>query len=203
MTTPRSLWTLPLLDFREAIVQRASPGCGAAAAASADLGLALVMKGLRISDAKHPDAECKRLLDEAEQLLETLADHADGDMQAFEGYLEALQMPKDSEAQRERRHQALDAATQEVNRIPLVTAEACLAGLALALQARPLTEAYLQSDVIAGGLLLHSGLSAVLLNVDANLSGLDDGRLREKAAHERKTLQHEADESLRRLRAPT
>jgi formiminotetrahydrofolate cyclodeaminase len=203
MTATRSLWTLSLLDFREAIVQRASPGCGAAAAASADFGLALVMKGLRISDAKHPDAECKRLLDKAEQLLETLADHADGDMQAFEGYLEALQLPKDNEEQCDHRRQALYTATREVNRIPLATAETCLAGLGLALQAWPLTEAYLQSDVTAGGLLLHSGLSAVLLNVDANLSGLDDGQLREDAAHERETLQREADEYLRRLRAPS
>ena len=203
MTTPRSLWTLPLLDFREAIVQHASPGCGAAAAASADLGLALVMKGLRISDAKHPDNKRKHLLDKAKQLLETLADHADSDMQAFEGYLQALQMPKDSENQRERRRQALDTATCEVNRIPLVTAEACLDGLALALEARPLSEAYLQSDVIAGGLLLHSGLSAVLLNVDANLDELDDDRVREGVARERQTLQHQADDYLRRLRAVT
>ncbi len=182
-------------------MQRASPGCGAAAAASADLGLALVMKGLRITDAKHSSPECKRLLDKAEQLLETLADHADGDMQAFEGYLKALKMPSDNKVQRDQRRQALDTATREVNRIPLATAEACLAGLGLTLEAWPLTEAYLQSDVVAGGLLLHSGLSAVLLNVDANLSGLDDSRLRESAAQEREALQREADEYLRRLRA--
>ncbi|SFH27813.1 cyclodeaminase/cyclohydrolase family protein [Modicisalibacter xianhensis] len=200
MTTPKSLWTLPLLDFREAVVQRSSPGCGAAAAASADFGVALIMKGLKISNDKQPSVDRQRLLERAEQLLETLADHADGDMQAFEGYLEALRMPKDDETQREQRDQALDVATREVNRIPLVTADACLDGLALSLDARPLTEAYLQSDVIAGGMLLHSGLSAVLLNVDANLSALD-GRSREQAARQRENLQQVADDYLQRLRA--
>lgn len=197
----QSLWSMPLASFREAVVRRSSPGCGAAAAASADFGLALVMKGLKISNAKHHDARRTRLLEDAEELLEQLADYADQDVQAFEEYLEAMKMSKNSESERVRRQQALDEAALRVNRIPLITAEACLDGLGLAEAAFPLTDTFLQSDTVAGALLLHSGLSSVLLNVDTNLSSLDDAEARQQAADERHAMQEDADRRIAWLRA--
>ncbi|GAB2788410.1 hypothetical protein GCM10027040_13290 [Halomonas shantousis] len=199
MSTSSSVWSMPLAEFRDAIVSRAAPGCGAAAAAAADVGLALVMKGLRISQTRQHDARRTVLAEQAQALLHTLGRHADQDMAAFEDYLNATQLPRDSRAQQQERDRAVAEAAVRINAIPLATAETCLEALTLATEALPLTVASLRSDVVAGGFLLHAGLSAVLLNVDANLASLDDDARRERAHRERQALQQEADRRYRVL----
>ncbi len=199
MSSNRSLWHMTLGDFRGAIESRSMPGCGAAAAASAGIGLALVLKGLRMTEAKRPDGERAALIEQADELLVQLGAYADEDVEAFNDYLSALKQPHDSHAQTAARDKALAAATERINRVPLDTARACLDALVLSHRSLSLTADNLQSDTRAGAWLLHAGLSAVLLNVDANLSGLRDAQARDQLAHVRCELQAEADRALERL----
>lgn len=199
MSSSTSVWDMTLTDFRDAIESRSTPGCGAAAAASAGFGLALVLKGLRISESKQQIDERAVLIDRADALLKVLRDDADDDVQAFDAYLAALQCPKGNEQEIAQRQQAIEEAAQWANRIPLATAASCLEALELAIAAFPLTASGLRSDAIAGGRLLHAGLSAVLLSVDANLSSLNDAQEQERAAHLRGTLQRDADREMRWL----
>ncbi len=199
MTSTTSVWDMPLGDFRHAIESRSMPGCGAAAAASAGLGLALVLKGLRISDAKRHDARRDALIRRADALLETLGECADEDVRAFEAYLAATRQRKTTAQAAARREQAIEAAAERASRVPLNAAASCLEALELAAAALVLTQANLRSDTLAGGRLLHGGLSAVLLSVDANLASLRDDEVREQAAQRRHALQGEADRWLSRL----
>lgn len=190
---------MTLGDFRNAIESRSMPGCGAAAAASAGIGLALVLKGLRLTEAKHADDERARLIEQADDLLVRLGGHADEDVAAFNDYLTGLKQPHADDAQAAARNQALAAATERINRVPLDTARACLDGLTLSRRAVALTADHLHSDSGAGAQLLHAGLSAVLLNVDANRSGLREARERERLGRIRRELQDEADRALEGL----
>jgi formiminotetrahydrofolate cyclodeaminase len=195
-----SVWDMSLASFRDAVAVRSTPGCGAAATAAADFGLALVLKGLRISESGQHDHRRIILIDKVERLLEELGSFADKDVSAFKAYMEAVHLPKSSGTEESQRRQAINDVAVRMNEVPLETAQVCLAALELAAASLSLTASNLRSDVIAGGLLLHSGLSSVLLNVDANLSSLHGAKRRDKAEQSRKTLQQEADRKVQWLR---
>lgn len=160
----QGLWQLPLAQFRDAVAERALPGCGAVAAVTADMGVALIVKALRVS-AAHGDAACAALLAEARALLGRPGAFADDDVAVFADYL------KDDE------DRAPDSSRQACA-VPLATAHACIEALGIAERAAPLVEPSLRSDVEAAVLLLVACVDAVLLNVDADLQGLGDSEAR-------------------------
>ena len=65
----QGLWQLPLAQFRNAVAERALPGCGAVAAVTADLAVALIVKALRVTAGQRDDDRCCGLVDEARALL--------------------------------------------------------------------------------------------------------------------------------------
>lgn len=196
-----SVWDMTVGSFREAAASRSAPGCGAVAAASADFGLALVLKGLNIAETRHPDGVRRRLIVRISALLEALGGLADQDVSAFTAYLEALHLSKNSQAEENQRKLAISEAALAANEVPLAIAEVCREALVLTTEALPLTAGNLRSDVIGGGLLVHAGLSAVLLSVDANLHSVADANLRSSEAARRKDLQRAGDEKVQWLAA--
>ena len=192
MSEGASVWTQRLADFREATAARQpTPGCGAAAAVTADIGLALVVKGLRISEAHGSEPARLELLQAAESLLGRPGAFADDDVQAFRGYLDAARSGEPEQKQ---------AASRQACAVPLALAHCCLEALDLAVKAWPLTDPNVQSDAQAGAVLIHSGLSAALINVDADMGSLDDPTSPDQAAQTRTRLQDEGDGLLERLR---
>lgn len=185
-----SVWRLSLADFRDATAaDRPTPGCGAAAAVVSDIGLALVLKGLRISESHGSDPARRRLLHRAESLIGRPGAFADADIRAFQNYLQA------------RRDDAgdLQTASRQACAVPLATAHSCLEALELANEAWPLVAALVRSDVQAGALLIHAGLSAALINVDADMASLEDAAAREQAGRSREHLQADADKVVQQL----
>ena len=85
--------------------------------------------------------------------------------------------------------------------VPLALAHCCLEALELTVAAWPCTDAIVQSDVQAGAVLIHAGLSAALINVDADMTSLDAADAREQAGRTRQRLQTEGDALLQRLLA--
>ena len=186
-----SVWAQPMAAFREAIAAaRPTPGCGASAAVTADIGVALVVKGLRISEAHGTDPARLERLQAAEALLGRPGAFAGDDMQAFDDYLSAARDgdPEDKQA-----------AARQACAVPLALAHCCLEALELAVSAWPLTAELLQSDVQAGAVLIHAGLSAALINVDADRASLNDEVVCEQVRTARERLQADGDELLRRL----
>ncbi|TLX59863.1 hypothetical protein DN824_06710 [Stutzerimonas nosocomialis] len=192
---PTSVWTHSLERFRQdTAANRPMPGCGAVAAVSASLGLALVLKALRISQGHQEDPRRQRLIEPVETLLQRLGSFADDDMQAFSRYLQAARQPDDGPGD------ALQAAARQACAVPLATAHACLEALDLSVSALPLASDVVRADIAAGAVLIHSALSAALLNVDADLPCLDGHDNREQARTLRQRLQTDADATLQRLR---
>nr|WP_298374821.1 cyclodeaminase/cyclohydrolase family protein [uncultured Halomonas sp.] len=190
------VWSMSLEAFRDTTIKHATPGCGAVAAVTATNGLALILKGLRISESKHPDDKRATLIEEGETLLKRLSGHADEDIQAFEAYQSALKQTHDDKDEQTDHDTALADATRQINRVPLAMAETCFEALKMTVSSLTLTDTNLKSDAVAGGLLLHAGLSAVLLTVDANLSGIEDEKRHAQMSQSRHRLQEEADQKI-------
>ena len=194
MSEGESVWAQPLADFRAATAAgKPTPGCGAAAAVTADIGLALMVKGLRISEAHGSEPARLKLMQAAEALLGRPGAFADDDIQAFGDYLRAARDgdPEDKQA-----------AARQACAVPLALAHCCLQALELAVDAWPGAAANVQSDVQAGAVLIHAGLSAALINVDADMASLDDAAAGDQARQVRRRLQLEGDGLLRRLVDP-
>lgn len=191
MSDSASVWMQRLAEFRAATAARQpTPGCGAAAAVTADIGVALVLKGLRISEAHGSDPVRHELLQAAEALLGRPGAFADDDMQAFDDYLSAARHGEVENKQ---------AAARQACAVPLALAHCCLEALELAVDAWPRTDPIVQSDVQAGAVLIHAGLSAALINVDADMASLDDAAAQDQVGRTRRRLQSEGDALLRRL----
>lgn len=191
MSDSASVWTQRLAEFRAATAARQpTPGCGAAAAVTADIGVALVLKGLRISEVHGSDPVRHELLQAAEALLGRPGAFADDDMQAFDDYLSAARHGEVEDKQ---------AAARQACAVPLALAHCCLEALELAVDAWPRTDPIVQSDVQAGAVLIHAGLSAALINVDADMASLDDAAAQDQVGRTRRRLQSEGDALLRRL----
>lgn len=174
------------------------PGCGAAAAVCAGLGLALVLKGLRLSEARSSVPVRVALIERGDDLRDTLARLGDADVAAFERYLEIMKQPH-AKPEQARRHDQLARAIEKTCRVPLEIACASRDGLALGVEALEQTSARLRSDTQAGLRLMHAGLNAVLIGFDDNLADIDDAALRNVLAQERHALQAEADALLGRV----
>ena len=191
MSDEASVWTQRLADFRAATAaNQPTPGCGAAAAVTADIGLALVLKGLRISEAHGSDPTRRALLQAAEALLGRPGAFADDDVRAFEDYLNAARNGEPEQKQ---------AASRQACAVPLALAHCCLEALELAVDAWPCTDPNVQSDAQAGAVLIHAGLSAALINVDADMASIEDAASRDQVAQTRTRLQAEGDDLLQRL----
>ncbi|MDR6676153.1 cyclodeaminase/cyclohydrolase family protein [Pseudomonas oryzihabitans] len=198
-----TLWQQTLAQFRDGTGSTLpTPGSGSAATVAAVLGIALVLKGLKISQQRQPVTRHAELIALGERLQEALSTCADADVQAFANYLEADRQANGAATEEgERRQQALNLAAANAIQIPIATAQLCLEALDLAVIATPLTIEPLRSDALAGGRLLHGALGAVLTTVDADRNGLKSGDAREAARQMRDKLQQQADQRLAQLRA--
>jgi formiminotetrahydrofolate cyclodeaminase len=196
-TEEETLWNAGLAGFRDATASaEPTPGGGSVAAVCATLGLGLVIMALEISakrkDAARPE-DAKALIEEARGLMEKIGADADEDVRAFRAYMAALKLPKQSDEEKERRKEALQAASRRATQAPLLAARHMVEAVRLAGKAAPLTHLHVMSDVGAGAGLLEGALKAVLFNVDVNLPSLADAGLRAAWAGERETLAAQGD----------
>lgn len=195
-----SLWNL---TAGELLTRTASgdptPGGGSVSAVAGALGLGLVCMALEVT-ARRRDAapEASELLQQATRQLERLKAHPDADVSAFEGYMAALALPKADEIQKAGRKQALEAAALAATQAPLAAARDLLTALNLAETAATLAHRSIVSDVGAGAHLLTAALQATLLNVDINLSSLQEDA-RAEALAERQRLAAQAQEKASRI----
>lgn len=191
------LWQHQLRDFRDTVAREPMPGCGAAAVVSADLGLALVLKGLHLSQQHDASAPRQALIEEGESLKQRLAPLAEEDIAAFEAFMAAVGRDESDDGHQDAIHEAAESAVE----VPLRTAQLCDAALALAHQAGDHIEAQFVSDAVAGARLIHAALHGVLLNVSANAGQLGSDAARDRALHARDGLSHRADALLATITA--
>jgi|SRR5579862_3311682 len=174
-----SIWPASLGSFCDQIAaRRPAPAGVASSAVVAVLGLSLLIKTIEISGKRADLAESAR------GLSEKLRTAADEDIAAVHAYMAS----RDPAALR----QAID--------VPMSAARAAAAGIDLCCEAADVVRASLRADIGAAAALLAGAVRAILICVDANLSGPGDyGDVTKERAELEPRVLGKADEVVRKI----
>ncbi len=183
-----------------------TPGGGSAAAFSAATAAALVAMVARLTVGKKKYAAVETqmwsLIEQAENLRQQLTAAIEEDAEAFQAYLTANRLPKDTPEQEQARHQALQDATREAILVPLKVARLALEVLGLAVEVAGAGNLNAISDAGSAAALARAALHAAGLNVRINCKNLDDPASANAFIAEIRTLEERAadlDEQMRRV----
>ena len=169
-----------------------APGGGSTAALSGVLGSALTMMVVNLSLGKKSyevldnqiKAQFMKEADNVKLLQAELTGLVDEDSKAFNKFMEAMKLPKDTDEQKQIRGERMQEASLYALQVPLKTAESCFELLKNQLTIAKYGNKNAVSDVGVGALLALSGLEGAVLNVNINLPGISDEAVRTEA-HEK------------------
>jgi len=155
-----------------------APGGGSVAALCGALGgaLATMVANLSVGKSEYDD-RYEQLCDIAERgqaIKDALVRGVDADTSAFDKVLEAIRMPKDTEAQRAERSAALQEGYKIATRVPFSTVQHCRDALQLCSEMAPMADPEMVSDVGTGALVAYAGARAAAYNVRINLRHIKD-----------------------------
>ncbi|MDL2271599.1 cyclodeaminase/cyclohydrolase family protein [Desulfovibrio sp. OttesenSCG-928-I05] len=155
-----------------------APGGGSVAALAGAMAAALTaMVGrLTVGKEKYKDAwsVMEGVRDEADALSAKFLDLMEKDTEAFNAYMAAMKLPKDTDEAKAARKAAMQKAAQESTAIPLRTMECCLEAAKLGDRAAQYGNPNALSDAGTAVLLGKAGGRAAMYNVLINLSGIAD-----------------------------
>ncbi|XP_030186087.1 formimidoyltransferase-cyclodeaminase [Lynx canadensis] len=193
----RGLVSKSLCAFvREVGARSAAPGGGSVAAASAAMGAALAsMAGLMTYGRRqfeHLDATMRRLIPPFHAASAELTALVDADARAFQAYLEATKLPKDTPEDGDRRAAALQEGLRQAVAVPLALAEK-VASLWPALQElAQCGNLACRSDLQVAAKALETGVFGAYFNVLINLKDVTDSAFKEQTRQHISSLLQEA-----------
>jgi glutamate formiminotransferase / formiminotetrahydrofolate cyclodeaminase len=167
-----------------------APGGGSVAAHAGALAAALaqMVAGLTIGKKKYAavEGEMKELAIRAAALTNALSALVKRDADAYTAVSGAYALPKESDADKAARDQAIQAALLQAADVPLETARACAEVAELALMAAERGNSNAVSDAGVAALLADAGCRGASYNVRINAMSITDSaaakRLNEQAA---------------------
>jgi glutamate formiminotransferase/formiminotetrahydrofolate cyclodeaminase len=142
--------------------------------------------GKRKFEAK--DAAMRRWIPPLDEAMKALVPLVDKDTRAFDAYLAAVAMTKDTPEQQQARHAAMQAGLRDAVKVPLEvmrTADRCWD--AMVEMAREGNFAS-RSDLEVGARALETGIWGASRNVHVNLPGIEDEAFRRTTAEEAERL---------------
>lgn len=176
-----------------------APGGGSTAALTGVLAASLTMMVVSLSQGKKSfealDKGIKRVFMEEskniEKLREELSALTEEDTKAFNKFMEAIKLPKDTEEEKAIRNKKLQEASIYALQVPLTTGEKCY----LILKNQKTIAVYgnknAVSDVGVGSLLALAGLEGALLNVNINLPSIEDEKIKNEAMQKSRKILEE------------
>jgi len=155
-----------------------APGGGSVAALAGALGAALgaMVANLSVGKGEYDERyeELCALAERAQEVKDALVRGVDEDTQAFDSVIKGMRMPKDTEAERKAREQAIQDGYKAATLVPLATVERCRDALALCRQMVEMAPVDMMSDVGTGALVARAGLVGAAYNVRINLKSIKD-----------------------------
>ncbi|RAP74507.1 cyclodeaminase/cyclohydrolase family protein [Paenibacillus montanisoli] len=177
--------------LQQAASSNPTPGGGSAAAVVAALGTAMtamaahLTQGDKFADVRPEIIAALHALEPLTQECEALLA---ADIKAFDGYMHALKLPKETADEQASRRDAIHGAAIAAIEVPLRLMEVCRAGLQATHGIAACTNPHVISDLGIGALLLEAAGQSALLTVDINLAGLKDAAKKEQFAARRTAL---------------
>ncbi len=175
----RGLMTLSVTAFTEEVSRDTpAPGGGSIAALAGALGSALASMVANLTQGKGAEAavetELLAIAEGAQRVKDELILAVDEDTQAFNGYLEALRLPKASDAEQATRSAAMQAGLKAAVAVPLRTAILSLEAMRLAERAAQAGNPNSLTDALVGCAAAFTGVRGGLWNVLINLKDIKD-----------------------------
>ncbi len=181
-----------------------TPGGGSAAAyaGSAAASLVSMVARLTVGKKKYAAVESRmwEIVDQAETLRMKLLDTMQQDSAAFEAWMTANRLPKDTGEQQSQRSAAVDLATRTAIEVPLQTMLQANQALLLALEVAENGNINAISDAGSAGELALTAITAAGYNVRINCPGLADTAVAQGYIDQARKIEHAARENITRLR---
>lgn len=155
-----------------------APGGGSIAALAGALGAGLTSMVANLTQPKAKDEahelDLLAIAMEAQSLKEQLLRAVDADTEAFNGYMEALRLPKNSADEKAARKAAMQAGLKAAVAVPLATAEQSFNAMKAAGRAAESGNPASLTDALVGAQAAFTGLRGGLWNVLINLKDIED-----------------------------
>jgi len=119
------------------------------------------------------EGEMWQLIEEASELKQLMQEAVSKDADAFEAYMKARRLPRDTEQQKSDRIQAIREASIDAARVPLYVAHQAMQIMTLAFKAAELGNVNAISDAGTAAALAKAAIEGAGLNVRINLLGLE------------------------------
>jgi formiminotetrahydrofolate cyclodeaminase len=181
------------------------PGGGSAAALAGSLGVSLLLMAAGLPKTRTMAPEEAADLAEASSRLRplraSLIELMDRDSEAYRGVMTALKLPKETDAEKAARREALQAGMREATDAPLEAMRACQQALAGAVIVARNVYTLAASDVGMGVELVAAALAGCAMSIDGNLPGIADAAYVERARTERQQLETDGLADAGRARA--
>ncbi|EEX48826.1 MULTISPECIES: cyclodeaminase/cyclohydrolase family protein [Jonquetella] len=173
------LFEMRMEEFlRDLASSKPAPGGGAVAGLTGALGAALasMVANLALENKKYEAnwPEMKDVAAQASELIGKCLALMDDDARVFDGFMAALHLPKDTEAEKAARREAIQDATKKAISVPMETLSVCAAIGELALKAALRGNKGAITDAAIAADLACLTANAASWNVKINLKGLKD-----------------------------
>lgn len=193
-----------LVDLLDALASNDPvPGGGSASALAGAIGVSLLIMVAGLPKTRTGTPEEAADLAEASARLrplrEALTSLIDQDSAAYETVVAAMRLPKDTDADKQARRAAIEAAMREATEVPMATMRACQQALRGAVVVAGSGNRNAASDTGVAVELLLAGLRGAAMNVDANVKSLSDAAFVGRVSEER--IQLDADAAADAARA--
>ncbi|MBO8153689.1 cyclodeaminase/cyclohydrolase family protein [Thermovirga sp.] len=155
-----------------------APGGGSVAALAASLGSALssMVGRLTVGKEKYRDnwEAMEKVIETGDTLKDRFLQLMEDDTEAFNDFMAALKMPKDTEEQKAARTKAMQEGLKKAVKVPLETLKACKAMAEIALTATQKGNPNAITDAGTAVLLAKTAGIAAAYNVRINLGSIKD-----------------------------
>jgi formiminotetrahydrofolate cyclodeaminase len=155
-----------------------TPGGGSAVAVLGAMGAALVsmVANLTIGKKNYEGVEADMFdaLHEADRLREQILSLVAADIAAFDQVMAAYGLPKETEAQKQSRSEAIQLGLKAATEVPLVCAKLCREVILLSRSVAEKGNRNVISDAGVAVLSAHAGFRSAVLNVHVNTGTIRD-----------------------------
>ncbi|MEF8834603.1 MAG: glutamate formimidoyltransferase [Candidatus Thermoplasmatota archaeon] len=199
MKPEEALVDMDIEEFVDEVSRDSStPGGGSIAALSGSIGAALSSMVSNLSTGGRGTADIDSVLmpvaEEAQELKDELLRVVDEDTNAYEKYIEAKNMPKSTEEERDKRRQAMEEGLKHACKVPMDTAETSAEVLDLAEEVVEYGKEDAITDALVSAQMAYSGVVGGIANVKINLKDVHDEEFIEDILDRCEELKKEASE---------
>jgi glutamate formiminotransferase/formiminotetrahydrofolate cyclodeaminase len=181
------------------------PGGGSASALAGAVGVSLLIMVAGLPKTRRGTPEDAADLAQASARLRPLRDElmtlVDDDSDAYRAVVSAMRLPKGTDAEKQARRAAIDAAMKAATETPLETMRVCQQAMRGATIVAAAGNPNAASDAGVAVELLLAGLRGAALNIDVNLKGLSDTSFAARVSGEAAALEADAITDAARARA--